>query len=143
MSSFNLDVYMPVVILIALAVLVAGGSMLLGSVIRPHHPNKLKETAYECGEEPIGTAWANFNVRFYVIALIFIVFDVESALMFPVAAVFKRFNEIGLGGTLLLSVFTFTLVLVAGMIYCWKKGDLDWVKSFHGPQVNTASAKDK
>ncbi len=141
MSTFNLDVYMPVVILIALALLVAGGSMLLGSFIRPHHPNKLKETAYECGEEPIGSAWANFNVRFYVIALIFIIFDVESALMFPVAAVFKRFNEIGLGGTLLISITTFTLVLVAGIVYCWKKGDLDWVKSFN-PQVNVAS-KDK
>jgi len=145
MSTFNLDVYMPVVILIALALLVAGGSMLLGSIIRPHHPNKLKETAYECGEEPIGSAWANFNVRFYVIALIFIIFDVESALMFPVAAVFKHFNEIGLGGTLLISIFTFTLILVAGIVYCWKKGDLDWVKSFNAPatqQVNALS-KDK
>jgi NADH-quinone oxidoreductase subunit A len=106
MSTFNLDVYMPVVILIALAMLVAGGSLLLGSLIRPHHPNKLKETAYECGEEPIGSAWANFNVRFYVIALIFIIFDVESALMFPVAAVFKKFTQIGLGGVLLVSVFS-------------------------------------
>ncbi len=141
MSTFNLDVYMPVVILITLAVLVAGGSILLGSIIRPHHPNQLKESAYECGEEPIGTAWANFNVRFYVIALIFIVFDVESALMFPVAAIFKKFNEIGLGGTLLLSILTFTLVLVAGIAYCWKKGDLDWVKSFNAPQVN--ASKDK
>lgn len=139
MSSFNLDVYMPVVILIALAMLVAGGSLLVGGLIRPHNPNKLKESAYECGEEPIGSAWANFNVRFYVIALIFIIFDVESALMFPVAAVFKRFNEIGLGGTLLLSVLTFVLVLVAGIVYCWKKGDLDWVKSFNAPQVNSAS----
>jgi NADH-quinone oxidoreductase subunit A len=133
---------MPVVILIALATIVAGGSILVGSFIRPHNPNKLKETAYECGEEPIGSAWANFNVRFYVIALIFIIFDVESALMFPVAAIFKRFNEIGLGGTLLLSVLTFTLILVAGIVYCWKKGDLDWVKSFNPPQVNAAS-KDK
>ena len=130
MSTFNLDVYMPVVILIALALLVAGGSLFLGSLIRPHNPNKLKETAYECGEEPVGTAWANFNVRFYVIALIFIIFDVETALMFPVAAVFKKFNEIGLGGTLLMSIITFVSVLVAGIVYCWKKGDLDWVKSF-------------
>ena len=130
MSTLNLDVYMPVVILIALALLVAGGSLFLGSLIRPHNPNKLKDTAYECGEEPVGTAWANFNVRFYVIALIFIIFDVESALMFPVAAVFKRFNEIGMGGTLLMSILTFVLVLVAGIVYCWKKGDLDWVKSF-------------
>ncbi len=142
MSTLNLDVYMPVVILIVLATLVAGGSLLVGGLIRPHNPTKLKETAYECGEEPIGTAWANFNVRFYVIALIFIIFDVESSLMFPVAAVFKRFNEIGLGGTLLMSVLTFVLVLVAGLVYCWKKGDLDWVKSFHATKVNIA-AKEK
>lgn len=131
MSLFNLDVYMPIVILITLALLVAGGSILLGSFIRPKNPTQLKETAYECGEEPVGTAWANFNVRFYVVALIFIIFDVESALMFPVASIFKKFNEIGLGGTLLLSIFTFVLVLVAGLIYCWKKGDLDWVKSYN------------
>ena len=136
MSTLNLDVYMPIVILIALAILVAGGSLLLGSFIRPHNPNKLKETAYECGEEPVGTAWANFNVRFYVVALIFIIFDVESALMFPVAAVFKRFNEIGMGGTLLMSVLAFVLVLVSGLVYCWKKGDLDWVKSFHSTHTN-------
>jgi NADH-quinone oxidoreductase subunit A len=131
MSTLNLDVYMPVAILIALAILVGAGSLLLGSLIRPSNPNKLKETAYECGEEPIGSAWANFNIRFYVIALIFIIFDVESALMFPVAAVFKKFNEVGLGGTLLMSILTFVLVLVAGIVYCWKKGDLDWVKSFN------------
>ena len=136
MSTLNLDVYMPIVILIVLAVLVAGGSLLLGSFIRPQNPNKLKETAYECGEEPIGTAWANFNVRFYVVALIFIIFDVESALMFPVAAVYKRFNEIGMGGTLLMSILAFVLVLVAGLAYCCKKGDLDLVKSFHTSHTN-------
>ena len=135
MSTLNLDVYMPIAILIALALVVAAGSLLLGSLIRPHNPNKLKETAYECGEEPIGTAWTNFNVRFYVVALIFIIFDVESALMFPVAAVFKKFNEIGLGGTLLMSILTFVSVLIAGIVYCWKKGDLDWVKSFNHTSV--------
>jgi NADH-quinone oxidoreductase subunit A len=139
MSTLNLDVYMPIAILIVLALVVAGGSLLLGSFIRPHNPNKLKETAYECGEEPIGTAWTNFNVRFYVVALIFIIFDVESALMFPVAAVFKKFNEIGLGGTLLVSILTFVSVLIAGVVYCWKKGDLDWVKSFN--HISTAPGK--
>ncbi len=142
MSTLNLDVYMPVVILIALALLVAGGSLFLGSLIRPQHPNKLKETAYECGEEPVGSAWANFNVRFYVVALIFIIFDVESALMFPVAVVFKKFNEIGLGGTLLMSILTFVLILVAGIVYCWKKGDLDWVKSFNQTNQPTIARKE-
>ncbi len=141
MSSLNLDVYMPIVILIILALLVAGGALLLSKVLRPHNPTDLKLTAYECGEEPVGTAWSNFNVRFYVIALIFIIFDVESALMFPVATVFKIFNEIGMGGTILVSIILFVLVLVAGVVYCWKKGDLDWVKSFNMTAQNLEEKK--
>ena len=131
MSTYNLDVYMPIVILIILALAIGLGSLLIGKLLRPSNPNKLKESAYECGEEPVGTAWANFNVRFYVIALIFIISDVESALMFPVAAVFKQFNQVGAGGTLLVSVLLFISILLAGLVYCWKKGDLDWVKSFN------------
>jgi NADH-quinone oxidoreductase subunit A len=141
MSTLNLDVYMPVVILILLALLVAGGALLLSNLIRPSNPTELKLTAYECGEEPVGTAWSNFNVRFYVIALIFIIFDVESALMFPVATIFKKFNSIGMGGTLLLSILTFVLILVAGIIYCWKKGDLDWVRSFNAPATPLKNEK--
>ncbi len=130
MSTFNLDVYMPIVILVLLALAIGFGSLIVGKFIRPHNPTKLKETAYECGEDPVGTAWANFNVRFYVISRIFIIFDVESALMFPVAAVFKTFNDMGAGGTLLVSVLLFIGILLSGLVYCWKKGDLDWVKSF-------------
>ncbi len=141
MSSLNLDVYMPIVILIILALLVAGGALLLSKVLRPHNPTDLKLTAYECGEEPVGTAWSNFNVRFYVIALIFIIFDVESALMFPVATVFQKFNQIGMGGTILVSIILFVLVLVAGVVYCWKKGDLDWVKSFNMAAPNLEEKK--
>ena len=141
MSSLNLDVYMPIVILITLALLVAGGALLLSKVLRPHNPTDLKLTAYECGEEPVGTAWSNFNVRFYVIALIFIIFDVESALMFPVATVFNKFNQIGMGGTILVSIILFVLVLVAGVVYCWKKGDLDWVKSFNMTAQNLEEKK--
>lgn len=141
MSSLNLDVYMPIVILISLALLVAGGAMLFGKLLRPHNPTELKLTAYECGEAPVGTAWSNFNVRFYVVALIFIIFDVESALMFPVAAVFSKFNSIGMGGTLLISILIFVLILVAGLVYCWKKGDLDWVRSFSVEKTNFKEKK--
>ena len=131
MSSHQLDVYMPVIMLMAFAILLyLIAVFLVSALLRPSNPNKLKETPYECGEIPVGTAWANFNVRFYVVSLIFIIFDVESALIFPVAAVFKRFNAIGEGGVLLGSLLIFILVLVVGVIYCWSKGDLDWVKSF-------------
>lgn len=130
MSSHNLDVYIPVVVLMGFGVVALVGALLVGKLLRPHNPTKLKETAYECGELPVGSAWSSFNVRFYVVGLIFIIFDVESALMFPVAAVFKRLNEIDRGGIVLIEVLIFLAVLISGMAYCWKKGDLDWVRSF-------------
>ncbi len=106
------------------------GALTVGSFIRPKNPNKIKLQPYECGEDPTGSAWANFNVRFYVVALIFIIFDVEGALMFPVAAVFRKFNDMGAGGVILVSILIFIAVLIQGVVYCWKKGDLDWVKSY-------------
>ena len=130
MSSFDLNVYMPVLILMGIGAIMVLGAILVGSLLRPNKPNKLKTTAYECGEAPVGTAWSNFNVRFYVVSLIFIIFDVEGALMFPVAVVFRDFNKIGAGGVVVGSFLIFILVLILGVVYCWNKGDLDWVKSF-------------
>ena len=131
MSSHDLDVYMPIIILMSFAIIAFLGAIwIVSAVLRPSNPNPLKEQPYECGEEPVGTAWSNFNVRFYVVSLVFIIFDVEGALMFPVAAVFRKFNEIGEGGALLASLVLFILILAVGIVYCWKKGDLDWVKSF-------------
>ena len=130
MSSYTLDAYIPVVILMAIAVIAFVGAVFVAKILRPFKPNSLKAQPYECGEEPVGTAWSNFNVRFYVVSLIFIIFDVEGALMFPVASIYKRFVEIGEGGVLLGSMLIFISVLVVGIVYCWSKGDLDWVKSF-------------
>jgi len=132
--SQTANVYLPTFILILMATLMVFGALLVGKFLRPSNPNKLKQMAYECGEDPVGTAWANFNVRFYVIALVFIVFDVEGALMFPVVAVFRKFMEVGSGGAVLMSLLIFIGVLVQGVIYCWKKGDLDWVKSYRSPK---------
>ena len=136
MSSFNLDVYMPVLILAAFAVVMVVGVLVVGILVRPNNPNDLKLSAYECGEEAVGTAWSNFNIRFYVIALIFIIFDVEGALMFPVAVVFKKFNEIGGGTVVLGSLLLFISILIEGVVYCWKKGDLDWVRSYQVPETD-------
>jgi NADH-quinone oxidoreductase subunit A len=116
--------------LASMAVIMVVGALIVGKLVRPHNPTELKLQAYECGEDPVGNAWANFNVRFYVTALIFIIFDVESALMFPVAAVFKQFVMAGSGAVVFLSLFLFVSVLIQGVIYCWSKGDLEWVKSF-------------
>lgn len=139
MPSNQSDVLMPIFIFTVLAVLMVVGALFVGRLIRPSKPTDLKLSPYECGEAPTGAAWANFNIRFYVVALIFIIFDVEGALMFPVAAVFKSFNAAGNGGAVLASLLIFIGILFAGIIYCWKKGDFDWVQSYQKPSNPSSS----
>lgn len=95
---------------------------LTSRLIRPHRPNPEKLTSYECGEEPVGTAWVQFNIRFYVVALIFIIFDVELLFLFPWATVFK-----GIGPLALIEALIFVGILVLGLAFAWVKGDLEWV----------------
>jgi NADH-quinone oxidoreductase subunit A len=102
------------------------GSLTIGTILRPHNPTEQKLTTYECGEDTIGTAWIQFNVRFYIIALIFLIFDVEVAILFPWVAIFKK---PGFGLLALAEILVFTGVLVVGFIYVWVKGDLEWLKS--------------
>ena len=134
MVAYNFDVYMPIIILLLFGAGLVIVTLLLAKLIRPHNPNKIKNQEYECGENPVGIAWSVFNVRFYVIALIFLIFDVESALMFPVVTVFKGMREKGMGGIVLIEVLLFIFILLAGFAYCWRRGDLDWVKSYHTPK---------
>ena len=103
-------------------------TLFIGSLVRPQVPTLEKLASYECGEEAIGSAWMNFNIRFYVVALIFVVFDVEVAFMFPVARVFKEWVAQGHGVLALFEVFAFIAVLLVGFAYVWIKGDLNWVK---------------
>jgi len=113
---------------IAAAIVV--GALIVSRIIHPKKPSKIKSMAYECGEEPTGTAWNAFHIRFYVVGLIFIIFDVESVLLFPVAAIFKKVTEQGFGAVILVIFLLFVSVLIEGIVYCWRKGDLDWVRSF-------------
>jgi NADH-quinone oxidoreductase subunit A len=108
------------------------GSLLLGKLIRPNHPYAEKLETYECGEAPVGQAWFNFNPRFYIIALIYIVFDVEIAFIYPIAAVFRRWVDQGHGVYALLEVLVFVAILMLGLVYVWVKGDLEWIRSIKG-----------
>jgi NADH-quinone oxidoreductase subunit A len=92
-------------------------------IFRPRRPYPEKNSTYECGEEPVGNAWIRLNVRFYVISLVFLVFDVEVAFLFPWALIYKQF---GLFGFLEMAVFL--VILFVGYAYVWVKGDLDWDK---------------
>ncbi|WP_162054107.1 NADH-quinone oxidoreductase subunit A [Pontibacter pamirensis] len=107
--------------------------LLTSKLIRPNRPNTEKLSTYESGEEPIGNAWIQFNPRFYVVALIFIIFDVELAFLFPWATVFGRRELIeatdGVWGWFaLVEMFIFIGILVLGLAYAWAKGHLDWIK---------------
>lgn len=130
MTSTNFDGLMPIVIFMGLAIALFLGGHFASVLLAPKKPSALKSTAYECGEEPVGNAWSMFNVRFYVVGLIFIIFDVESVLMFPVATIFRELNDMGQGGYALIVFLSFISVLIEGIAYCWSKGDLDWVKSY-------------
>ena len=100
------------------------GSLTLGRILRPHRPTAEKLTTYECGEEAIGSAWIQFNVRFYIVALIFLIFDVEIAVLFPWAMIFKNMGLLAFAEILL-----FVGILVVGFAYVWVKGDLEWLRS--------------
>ncbi|MDP6033127.1 MAG: NADH-quinone oxidoreductase subunit A, partial [Candidatus Marinimicrobia bacterium] len=86
-------------------------------------PNPDKLATYECGEESEGSAWVQFNIRFYVVALIFLIFDVEVVFLFPWAVVF---NELGMLAFVEMAIFL--IILMVGLAYVWKKSDLDWIK---------------
>lgn len=108
-------------------------SLTIQAILSPSGPrSKEKKQIYECGEDPVGEAWFNFNPRFYIVALIFILFDVEIAFVYPVASVFRRWVEEGRGLTAFLEIFLFVAILALGLAYVWVKGDLEWVKRLKG-----------
>ncbi|MGD1843440.1 MAG: NADH-quinone oxidoreductase subunit A [Thermonemataceae bacterium] len=112
-----------------------GVSLLASWLLRPRRPNPEKLAAYECGEEAIGNAWGNFNIKFYLVALVFILFDVEIIFLFPWATVFGQAALIeasnGLWGWFaLIEMFIFIGMLAIGLAYVWAKGHLNWTKSF-------------
>ncbi|HET7746113.1 MAG TPA: NADH-quinone oxidoreductase subunit A [Vicinamibacteria bacterium] len=99
-------------------------NLLLWKLVRPSRHSEEKLTTYECGENPTGNAWIQFNIRFYVFALIFIVFDVEVIFLLPWAVVFRD-----LGLLAYVEGLIFIFILVVGLAYVWKKGDLEWVRA--------------
>jgi NADH-quinone oxidoreductase subunit A len=101
----------------------------LGWLVRPRTPNPTKLTVYECGEVPVHSAWFNFNPRFYIVALIFLIFDVEVAFTWPVATVFRRWVARGQGGFAFAELVLFVAFLVLALAYVWRHGDLEWIKA--------------
>ena len=108
-------------VFILVAIFFVTVSFFVAKLLRPSRPTHEKQLTYECGEDIIGSPWVQFNIRFYVVALIFLIFDVEIVLLIPWAYVYKTF---GIGGYLVGAIFLILLGL--GMAYEWRKGDLEW-----------------
>ena len=106
-----------------------GVNLLIGRLLRPNNPQENKLTTYECGEPVVGSAWVNFNIRFYIVALIFIIFEVEIAFIFPVATAYRHWVDAGQGLFAFIEILIFVAILILGLVYAWKKGDLEWVKN--------------
>ncbi len=104
----------------------------LGWLVALKRPNPIKLSSYECGEEPTGSSWIQFNSRFYIVALIFLLFDVEMVFIFPWATIFSQETLLAAdsrwGWLSLIEMFIFIGILLIGLMYVWKKGDLNWIK---------------
>ena len=115
-----LQTYFPVALVFGLAGLLALVLVGLATLLGPRHPSAVKESTFECGSDPIGSAHERFGVKFYMVALLFIVFDIEAVFIYPWAVQLK---ELGWAGYLSMVFFAFTLVI--GLVYVWKKGALE------------------
>ena len=125
-----------VLVFVVAAVGFALTNLLIGALLRPRFPNPEKELIYECGERPIGSAWFNFNPRFYIIALVFVIFEVEIALTIPVALVFRDWVFSGTGMVALVEILAFIAILFTGLIWIWARKDLEWVTQIEGAPGN-------
>jgi NADH-quinone oxidoreductase subunit A len=123
-TSDLLTAHAGILVFLGLIVAFLVGMLVVWAIIRPSRRSEEKEAIYECGEDPMGSPWVQFNIRFYVIALVFIVFDVEAVFLLPWAVVFRS-----LGPLAFVEGLVFILILAVALLYVWRKGDLDWVRA--------------
>jgi NADH-quinone oxidoreductase subunit A len=122
-----LDQYIPVIIQIIVAVGFAAGCLIASVVVgRSAKRNSMKDSAYECGMLPVGDAQPRFSVKFYLVAMLFVIFDIEVVFMYPWAVTFKDFLTSGNVATMFWSMFSFVSILLVAYIYALKKGALSW-----------------
>ena len=128
-DNTNLELVLGMLMFGAAGFLIAFGGLLVGRIARPTMPHPEKAAAYECGEPAIGDSWVQFDLRFYTVALVFIVFDVEVALLWPWAAVFKE-----MGAPAFWAFLVFFLLIAIPFLYEWKSGYLNWVRACTGQE---------
>jgi NADH:ubiquinone oxidoreductase subunit 3 (subunit A) len=122
MTTAFLTNWIYVAVFIAAGAAMVVGILLMSRLVYPIHPSPEKYSTYECGIEPVGDSWHPFAVRYYIFALLFLVFDVEAIFLFPWALTFRRLGTSGF-----VEVLIFIAVLLVGLVYAWRKGALEWV----------------
>ncbi|MEX2336202.1 MAG: NADH-quinone oxidoreductase subunit A [Fulvivirga sp.] len=136
MENSEISAFGEVLIFLIGGLLFILGGMFTAWMVRPNRPNEEKLETYESGEQPLGSAWARFNIRFYIVALLFVLFEVEIIFLFPWATVFGRKELIeqtnGMWGWFsLIEMFIFIFILALGLAWAWVRGYLDWPKAGH------------
>jgi len=121
-----MEIYLPILLFIIIGLLVGTVASVAGFVLGPQRPDPEKTSPYECGFEAFEDARMKFDVRYYLVAILFIIFDLEIAFLFPWAVVFGDFINEGLGLFSFIVMMIFLTILVIGFLYEWKKGALEW-----------------
>lgn len=130
MTSSGLHAYVPLLIHLVVAAVLAGALLAMSTFIGWRRPSKAKNASYECGVEPTGDAREPFSVRFYLVAMVFILFDVEAIFLYPWACIFKNLaGNAATGWFGFIEMMFYVAMLLVGYAYLWKKGALDWHKS--------------
>lgn len=131
-GNTNLELVLGILLFTLAGFGIVFGGLLIGKIVRPTMPHPEKSTAYECGEPAIGDSWVQFDLRFYTVALVFIVFDVEVALLWPWAVVFKD-----MGAPAFWAFLVFFILIAVPFLYEWKSGYLNWVRACTGQKRET------
>ena len=127
MGNFQLGDYFPILLMFLLATVFAGGNIILSQLVGQKKQTRTKLMPYECGKDPVGSARERFSVKFYLVAMIFILFDIELIFLLPWAVVFRSFVvDYGLATLIYVEMMTFVVLLLVGYVYVLKKGLFEW-----------------
>jgi NADH-quinone oxidoreductase subunit A len=122
--------YLPLLVHLVAVCLLAAGIILLSTFVGQHKATKSKMSPYECGMEPVGDIRQRFSVKFYLVAMLFILFDVEAVFLYPWAILIRDLKMFGFW-----EMMTYVAIILVGFIYVWKKGVLDWNKPSHDEAI--------
>jgi NADH-quinone oxidoreductase subunit A len=127
-----------VLIFMLLGVVFVAGGLIFGWLVRPSKPSAEKNAIYECGEPTIGSAWIRYNSRFYNVALVYLLFDVEVVVLAPVSLVLRDMAKSGSAWVALVGILVFLALLVLGLAYEWLNGNLDWIGETWSTEVSSS-----